>query len=252
MYFTYEPNPNTMDDYGNAITYRLIVEVDELPKVTKKPILETDDTTYWYGENDDGFVSFGISYNYRTFGHEPGYMWSSRSSVFNSMFKDDISCKEVSVHVKGESYRDGSLAMTIGAIFEHLDYDKEIAIYKDKEDGEIILEICDRFGSPNTLHFDRWELVDTMMKIDEDYMKPKVKKYLVELEMLIDIHDITRIIKYADQGWKCYDIDELHSEVLVCWKVLEIECDEDVFSHYIEALAKMLPSEARIVWHDEA
>lgn len=252
MYFNYEPNTNMRDDNGMPMTYRLIVEVDELPKVTKKPILETDDTTYWYGENDDGFVAFGISHNYRTFGHEPGYMWSSRSSVFNGMFKDDISCKEVSVHVKGESYRDGSLAMTIGAIFEHLDYDKEIAIYKDKEDGEICLEICDRFNSPNTLNYGRWELVDTMAKIDEDYMKPKTKKYLVELEMLIDIHDITRIINYADQGWYCGDIDEFHSNVLVCRKVFEVECDEDVFPHYIKSITKMLNHEARIVWYDEA
>lgn len=249
MYFTYEPDPNTMDDYGNAITYRLIVEVDAMPKVTKKPILETDDTTYWYGENDDGFVSFGISHNYRTFNHDPGYMWSSRSSVFNKMF-NDISCKEVSVHVFNECGRYGHFGMTFDAIFEHLDFDKEIAIYKDKEDGEVMLEICDRYGSPNTLH-DRWELVDTFMKIDEDYMKPKVKKYIVELEMLIDIHDVTRILNYADQGWKCYEMDEFHSEMLVCWKNIEVECDEAVFLNYIKSLAELLPSEARIVQHYE-
>lgn len=165
MQFTYEPDPNYVDDNGNVLTYRLIVDVYEMPEVVKKPILETDDTTYWYGENDDGFVSFGISHNYSTFNHEPDYMWSSRASVFNGMFPKDISCKEVSVHVWGECGRYGHLALTLDAILAHLDYDKEVAIYQD-HDGEIRLEICDRFGSPNQLdEWSGWLLIDTIAKV---------------------------------------------------------------------------------------
>lgn len=169
MYFTYEPDLNNMNDYGIAPNYRLILHTDKLPEVVKKPILETDDTTYWYGETDEGFVSFGISHNYRTFNHEAGYMWSSRASVFNGMFPQDISCKEVSIQVEGTNGRYGHLAMTLEAIYSLLDEDKEIAIYQHWNDNEIRLEIFDRFDSTNDLHGDgTWLLIDTITKIMAD------------------------------------------------------------------------------------
>lgn len=98
--------------------YDLTVYVDSLPEVTMDPIHHEGDTTYWYGENTDGFVRFGISHNRRVFNHEPGYMWSSRSSVFNGKFSSKCFCKEVTlvVNENGREYRYGCFAMTAPAI----------------------------------------------------------------------------------------------------------------------------------------
>ena len=79
-----------------------------------------------------------------------------------------------------------------------------------------------------------------------------MKKYLVNIEMSIDIHDVTRVLNYAEQGWHCDRIDEFHSELLICEHTIEVECNEATFPYYVKALAKMLPSDARLVWHDEA
>lgn len=174
MYFTYKPDPNYMNDYGMATTYRLTVHVDELPEVIKEPILRTQDSTLWYGEHN-GFVKFGVSYNHPTLGHEPGYMWSSRASVFNGLFvefdsdnlhRDNVLSKEVGVHIDGSHGSYGGYAMTLEAIYDILDEDKEIAIYKDKDDGEIRLEVCDYMSSPKDLDGSgRWFLVDTIAKV---------------------------------------------------------------------------------------
>lgn len=72
--------------------YEVLVYVDALPQVTKQPIFHEDGATYWYGEND-GFVSYGVTHDYPTMGHNPGYMWSSRAGVFNGMF--DKHCMSV-------------------------------------------------------------------------------------------------------------------------------------------------------------
>lgn len=79
-----------------------------------------------------------------------------------------------------------------------------------------------------------------------------MKKYLVCIEMSIAIDDVTRILNYTDQGWRCDRLDEFLSGMLICEKTYKIECDEIAFPYYIKALAKMLPNDARIVWHDKA
>jgi len=61
------------------------IYVDELPKVTKTEVACIEDSHFHYGENEDGFACFGVSYDRPSFGHEPGYMWSSRCSVFNKL-----------------------------------------------------------------------------------------------------------------------------------------------------------------------
>jgi hypothetical protein len=163
MYFTYTPNQFTEDQ--PFTTYDLVLHTDEQPDITKEPILKTDDTTYWYGETDEGFVAFGISHNYRCLLHEPGYMWSSRASVFNGMFRQDICCKEVLIKLDGQRCY-GACAMTLEAIYELLDEDKEIALYEHWNDNEIRLEICDCRLSPNDLYGDgNWLLIDTIAKV---------------------------------------------------------------------------------------
>ena len=121
--------------------YDLTVYTDTYPIIDKKPICVDGDTTYWYGENADGFVGFGISYDYRVFNHEPGYMWASRSSVFNGLFPDKCFCKEVTVVCDG--HRNGCYAMTVESIIKLLGNDYELFVLT--KDGEINVEIGDAY-----------------------------------------------------------------------------------------------------------
>ena len=112
--------------------YDLTVHLDELPKVTMNVIHHKEGTDYHYGENSDGFVRFGISHDVRVFNHEPGYMWSSRSSVFNGKFPSRCHCKEVTVAVGRHRYH--GYAMTVQAIINLLGEGYELfAMVKDGE-----------------------------------------------------------------------------------------------------------------------
>lgn len=121
--------------------YDLTVFVDDLPNVNMDVIHREADTTYWYGENPDGFVSFGISHDHRVFNHEPGYMWSSRASVFNGRFPEKCHCKEVTVVHNGSRY--GHLAMTVPALIALLGGDYELFAFV--HDGEYFVEIGEAY-----------------------------------------------------------------------------------------------------------
>lgn len=131
MKFELTPNP------FHTEVYDLTVHLDELPKVTMNVIHHEDGTDYHYGENSDGFVCYGISHNRRVLGQEPGYMWSSRSSVFNGCFPTQCLCKEVIVCVNGS--RNGCYAMTISAIMDLLGDGYELFVLA--KDGEWSVEI---------------------------------------------------------------------------------------------------------------
>lgn len=120
--------------------YDLTVFVDDLPKVDMDAIHHDDGRTFWYGENN-GFVQFGISYDHRKFNHEPGYMWSSRASVFNGMFPEKCHCKEVTVVHNGYHY--GYLAMTVPALIALLGDDYELFAFV--QDGEYSVEIGEAY-----------------------------------------------------------------------------------------------------------
>lgn len=66
--------------------YEMTIVVDEVPDIPMSVIHTDGDTDYHYGMNDDGFVRYGVSHNVPYFGHDAGYMWSSRASVFNGAF----------------------------------------------------------------------------------------------------------------------------------------------------------------------
>lgn len=66
--------------------YQLEVYEDKLPEVTMTEIACIDGSHFHYGENEDGYVRFGVSDDEPFMGHRPGYMWSSRSGVFNTAF----------------------------------------------------------------------------------------------------------------------------------------------------------------------
>lgn len=125
--------------------YDLTVYVDALPEVTMEPIHHECGATYWYGENADGFVRYGISYDHKVFNHEPGYMWASRSSVFNGLFPDECFCKEVTLAMieNGRIRRYHGFAMDAKAIMNLLSDDYEL--FGLVKHGEYNLEIGEAY-----------------------------------------------------------------------------------------------------------
>jgi hypothetical protein len=133
---TFELTPNQF----HTEVYDLTVHLDNLPEVHMDAIRQEADTTYWYGENN-GFVRYGISHNRRVFNHEPGYMWSSRSSVFNGKFPNKCHCKEVTICVDGTRYH--GYAMTVPAIIALLGEGYEL--FGLVKDGEYSVEIGEAY-----------------------------------------------------------------------------------------------------------
>ena len=149
----------------NEETYDITVFVDHMPEVEMQPLHQEDDTIFWYGENDDGFVRFGISYDRPTFNHKPNYMWSSRSSVFNGYFPSECFCKEVTIatNTDGHIWKYHGFAMTTEALIEALDLDHQVAVYHDAEHNETYVEVCDMGKCPEELEF-HGTLVDTFVR----------------------------------------------------------------------------------------
>ena len=147
------PNPN----YEGAYNVRLVV--DEYPIVDRQPIADIDGEVFWYGENTDGAVSFGITHSEGWMGHDANYMWSSRSSVFNSCF--DKMCTEVTYTKYGSNSR-VSGAINITTLFNQLTDKYEIAQFKDEE-GEVTYMVF-VFGTvPDEIG--RWKCIDTYAPI---------------------------------------------------------------------------------------
>lgn len=147
------PNRN----YDGAYDVNLVV--DEYPTVDRQPIADIDGDIFWYGENTDGAVAFGITHAEGWMGHDANYMWSSRSSVFNGYF--DKMCTEVTYSKVGSTCR-MSGAINVLTLFNNLTDKYEIAQYKD-DDGEVTYMVF-LFGNvPDEI--DRWKLVDTYAPI---------------------------------------------------------------------------------------
>ena len=136
-------------------TFDMTVFVDEIQHINTEVICEIDGDMFWYGETKDGFVEFGITKDIPTMGHEPGYMWSSRASVFN--YVADKMCKDV--RIRGPKYSIGG-AMTIPAILNCLTDKYEIAAYKDEENEDISYHICLRGTAVEYNRYDG-KLIDT-------------------------------------------------------------------------------------------
>lgn len=135
---TYKLTPNQF----HPETYDITVFVDEMPEVHMNIIHHEGHTDYWYGENADGFVQYGISHDIRdSFGHRPGYMWSSRASVFNGRFPTMCHCNEVTIIHNGDRY--GYLAMAIPALIKLLSSDYELFAFV--RDGEYRIAVGDAY-----------------------------------------------------------------------------------------------------------
>ena len=150
--------------------YDITVFVDTMPNVSMEPIHHEDGCTYWYGENDDGFVRFGISHDERdAFGHEPGYMWSSRASVFNGRFPSECFCKEVTIAVNenGHICRYHGFALNTEVIIEALTLEHQVAVYHNADDFETWVEVCDMGKCPKDIEL-RGTLVDTFVRCPRD------------------------------------------------------------------------------------
>lgn len=131
----------TPNDRGD---FKVNLYVDKFPSVHREPIYHKDDATFWYGEDEDGFVSFGVSYDRPTLGHKPGYMWSSRASVFNGYF--DKMYIECTIY---EFDKPNSLGcwgyFSIPTLIDNLTDNYEVATYHNKNDHETTYRVY-RYG----------------------------------------------------------------------------------------------------------
>lgn len=72
------------DIWTNGL-YQLEVYMDKLPKTVEEVLYENEERKLVYGDNN-GFITYGAISKTPNFGHQSGYRWSSRASVFNGMF----------------------------------------------------------------------------------------------------------------------------------------------------------------------
>ena len=82
--FIIEDTKLVCNDWTNGY-YKLEVYLNRLPDIVEKILYENEDSQLVYGE-DNGFIRYGAIAKKASFGHQPGYRWSSRASVFNGMF----------------------------------------------------------------------------------------------------------------------------------------------------------------------
>lgn len=107
--------------YTNHL-YKLEVEVDEmspLSNLEETVLSENEDFKYVYGETPNGFVTFGSISKKASHGHDAGYRWSSRASVFNETFGKR--CMEITLICPKYGYKCRyTAAMTIDAILSYI------------------------------------------------------------------------------------------------------------------------------------
>ena len=121
--------------------WEMEVYVDQYPNIEKSVICRHDGSNYHYGEDENGIVSFGISHDYSTFGHRPGYMWSSRCGVFNTMFGKEIIEITLCTPNDWSGYtRNGCYYMTVDKALELVPKDFHIAMF-DAHD-ELVFMFC--------------------------------------------------------------------------------------------------------------
>lgn len=122
------------------------IYMDYMPEVNMEEIAVVDGSHYHYGENSDGFVRFGVSYDESTMGHKPGYMWSSRCGVFNTAFgKSLVDITICTPNICGSITRWG-FYMTINKALELLPYNFHISMF-DAYGEEVFYFIKD--GEPD-------------------------------------------------------------------------------------------------------
>lgn len=113
--------------------YKLVLDVSELPKTTEKVLFEDEKCKLVYGENEYGFVTYGSISKVASFGHQAGYRWSSRASVFNGTFQKE--CMEITL-VHNGSRHCGS--MQVQKALEYLPNEfyiiEQIKIYEDTKE----------------------------------------------------------------------------------------------------------------------
>lgn len=81
---TFKPKPHAEIKTHNGQLTLFYYTIEEYRPPKRKVIHKDRDCTYWYGEQD-GFVSYGISYDTPHDDQPAGYMWSSRPGVFNAL-----------------------------------------------------------------------------------------------------------------------------------------------------------------------
>lgn len=60
------------------------------------------------------------------------------------------------------------------------------------------------------------------------------KKWLIGLQVYLDIYDVEKVVNYVDQGWTLHELDTYHSAEIRA--TTEIEVETDFIERYIKAL----------------
>lgn len=134
---------------GNHL-YELEITVDKLPELKEEVLFEDHDNKLVYGETPDGYVTYGSISKHASYGHGPGYRWSSRGSVFNGMFGKR--CIEVTII---EKYRYAG-AMTIDAVLPFLPDDFYIIEQVETDRYDKIREITYSISNPEHEKNNQW------------------------------------------------------------------------------------------------
>lgn len=87
---------------------RLVFTVDKYVCPTETVLKEDNESSYVYGESENGFVTYGFIHDNKR--------WSSRASVFNGMFGKRV-VDNVVIETKNGRY---SAAMTVDSVLPYL------------------------------------------------------------------------------------------------------------------------------------
>lgn len=150
----------TCSTYTNNL-YNLEVEIDSLSSMAESVLFEDEESKYVYGETPEGFVTFGSISKKASYGHDSGYRWSSRASVFNGMFGKH--CMEVTLTYPRYGFMCRSaIAMTIDAILPYIPDDFYIIEQVETDSHGNIKEISYYISNPEHEKEQRWYFKDVI------------------------------------------------------------------------------------------
>lgn len=132
--------------------FRLQLTVDEMPATPKETILfENDTRQFVYGETPEGYVTYGSISKVVADGHQPGYRWTSRASIFNGKFKK--SCMEVNFVKNNHRY---SRNMTVEAVLPYLPKGFYILEQVETDSKGNVSEVSYYISNPNHERSSYW------------------------------------------------------------------------------------------------
>lgn len=134
--------------------YKLEVTIDKLPETRESVLFEDEEHKLVYGETPDGYVTYGSITKSPCHGHDAGYRWSSRASVFNGEFNKR--CMEVVIIEKYRYARD----MTVDAVLPFLPKGFYIVEQVTADKHGKVLEISYMISNPEHEKECKWYFQD--------------------------------------------------------------------------------------------